>query len=754
MEEPKKCELLIIGESPSDADDKNGSVMRGYDFKILNSVLTDVIGADESLVHKTFLVKCKPEKKVTKEAVSICPDTYLQKELEICKPKLIVTLGDQVMQSITGLKGIKTQRGKFVEAELYGKPYLIMPIFSSGFAQAHSNNLELFANDLNKAYGYAAGLNDGNVKYSKWVLVDSYEKALELVEYIKETGVCAFDFETDILDKMMGTFKEGFKATMLSISFQIGSGWVIPLNVKNSPLSEQEQWEIMELLIREVFEDSSIRKIAHHLRFDFHVLSCCYGGKKLLGRIDDTMLMSHLINELDKKGLDDLTRRYYPAFDGYWNKVMSVGYDKSTLEDLAEYNATDTDITLRCCLTMETILLEDERVYRIYRNLSMGVFRSLWEAESRGADIDVEQLEKNISELSIVIEEQHNKLLSYPQVVRFERAREEETVEEAIQSLRNRIDGTGEDGKKVTATNAQKYEQKILDMKTGKLKIYEGINFGSWQQVEELLYFHKKGFRFNNQDGGTGKDILEELEDKTGFVADLLLYRSLKKIHGTYLEGLWKRLDSNYKVHTTLKIDGTVSGRLSSRNPNLQNIPSIDKLGNEVAKRAVKMVKQVFKVRDGYTMIQLDYAQAELRVMAAFAQDTTMLDAYSRGLDLHTLTAANMMRITVEEFKELPKDVQKLKRFQAKAANFGLIYGISAFGFKMYAKDNYKLILTDKEATEIRQLFFDTYSELPVYHATYKAKARKFGWVRTLYGRKRRTPDIDSIDDFKRGEVS
>ena len=138
---------------------------------------------------------------------------------------------------------------------------------------------------------------------------------------------------------------------------------------------------------------------------------------------------------------------------------------------------------------------------------------------------------------------------------------------------------------------------------------------------------------------------MEELEDKTGFVADLLLYRSLKKIHGTYLEGLWKRLDSNYKVHTTLKIDGTVSGRLSSRNPNLQNIPSIDKLGNEVAKRAVKMVKQVFKVRDGYTMIQLDYAQAELRVMAAFAQDTTMLDAYSRGLDLQIGRASCRERV-------------------------------------------------------------------------------------------------------------
>jgi DNA polymerase-1 len=336
-----------------------------------------------------------------------------------------------------------------------------------------------------------------------------------------------------------------------------------------------------------------------------------------------------------------------------------------------------------------------------------------------------------------------------PTVVNYEAAVRHDMTTKAVNDLQQKLTNWRATHPKITKTE-QNMVDKLNALKSGALTPYSGLNFGSPKQLEDLLYWNVNGFRFKNSEGGTGKDIIEELNDSSGFIDKLLILRGFEKIRSTYLVGLYDRLDENDKVHTSLLIHGTVSGRLSSRNPNLQNLPNIAKLKDETSVHVVNMVKKSFKCPEGYVFMQVDYSQAELRTIAEFAKEQNMLDAYNNGEDLHAKTAAAMKKISLEEFYKLDPKEQKEYRTRAKAGNFGLIYGMGLFGFIDYARKNYKIYLSEDEAREIIDTFFKLYPNLLVYHDEYIAKGLKFGYVRTLFGRKRQVPNINSSDDYIR----
>jgi DNA polymerase-1 len=183
----------------------------------------------------------------------------------------------------------------------------------------------------------------------------------------------------------------------------------------------------------------------------------------------------------------------------------------------------------------------------------------------------------------------------------------------------------------------------------------------------------------------------------------------------------------------------------------MQNIISRTKY--PVVEETVKLVKNSFSVPKGYTLIQADYSQAELRLMAHYSQDKRMMDAYKKDLDLHMVTAAAAKSLSVEKWHELDEKVKKQSRFEAKAENFGLIYGMSAGGFRNYARVQYGLIIGPRKAEERRNSFFKTYPALTTYHNTYKAKGYKFGYVRTMFGRKVLIPDLKSYNRIKVGHA-
>jgi DNA polymerase-1 len=276
-------------------------------------------------------------------------------------------------------------------------------------------------------------------------------------------------------------------------------------------------------------------------------------------------------------------------------------------------------------------------------------------------------------------------------------------------------------------------------------------------QIKELL-FSKEGFAFPKPKESYGKDAdstdednLKSIKDKTGFLEQLIVYRKLQKVCKTYLVGILEKLDQDHYIHSTFNQHVTKTGRLSARNINLQNI--ITRTDYKAVEEAVVMVKKSFTVPKGYIMVQADYSQIELRIIAFLANETTMLQAYRNNQDLHELTASNSRGFTLEEFKKLDPATYKQYRYEAKAENFGFIYMISPQGFKEYARTTYGIIISEREAEKKQAAFFKKYPKLLDYHKEYIHKARKFGYIRTFFGRCVHLPDINSINGGVRGHA-
>lgn len=703
------------------------------------------------------------------------------------KYKGAVLLGPEITK-LAGKSNFKKSMSKILTDDHLPCPMMVTADLRT--AMSNSSMMLTFAKDLNKAYEVATDTFDDSGS-TAWEMITTKEKLKEVIGYIKETGACSFDFETVKVDKKLGTFHPDFKATALSLSFQHGSSYVMPLEHFDTPITMADMWQMLGMLRDDVFENPDILKIAHNISFDAHVLR--YYGIGLEGRLDDTMLMHHLIDETLLHGLKELVATYYPQYAGYDDDLAGMDWSKIPLGLLCKYNAVDSDMTFRLKTILEQELMNDERSYIIYRNLTIPGWKALFKAECHGMLIDrqyildreheveelrnrivsnlntnpvftkyfrykkKEALKKAIEDKQLKLEEAADKTRESTKNKRskikeelsalLERVNEEGETKVLMKSINSRIDKLEHLKKHSPSSNEQKYSQEVRDLKLGNIDVLKEFNFGSPAQLSDLLYDCPLGFKFLSLDKGTGKEILEDLEDDTGFLDDLLLLRTVDKIQGTYLKGIEERLDKDSYLHTTFKLNGTRSGRLSSANPNLQNMPNAAKLKNEDAAKVVSYVKSAFVVPEGYTLVQLDYSQAELRTIAFFAGEETMLKAYENDLDLHILTASVIMGVSVAEFMILDAKTQKEWRSKAKAVNFGLIYGMGAKGFKHYAKTSYGVIFTLEEATNIRDAFFSKYSKLVDYHNKYKQKARKYGWVRTFFGRRRRTPDILSPID-------
>ena len=669
---------------------------------------------------------------------------------------VIVALGMDAVESVIGKskEKISKLRGEFITTE----NYQLMPTFSTNYAIRSEANLKLLAEDIDKAFKLLNGLELTQApKQTNTTMLTTYTEVEQLVEYIKETGVCAFDYETTGLD----IFSDDFAATMISFSFQHGSSYTIPLDHYQSPMEPKERLRSLKLLKTDVFNNQHIRKIGHNLKFDMHICRL-YGLWPIRGRIDDSMLMAHLIDETNLVNLKYLVTKYVKKFANYEDALdkYNKNYAIIPIDELSQYAGIDTDVTFRLATLFESYLLKDMPLYTLYRNLQIPALRVLEDMEYKGVLIDKDGLYGSIMETQRLLSEQEQKMRGYDQVEAFEDHRLSEARKEAIAKLQERKDKLTADLEakgKTTNKTLETVEQKLTALKTGaELPKYEPFNFGSPKQLTELLFESKKGFKFKlpkDNKGvtmkGTGKEVVTQLKDESGFINDLLIFRGVKTVLGTFLQGIYDKLDSKNLLHTQYK-QLVASGRISSTSPNLQNVPSNSKLSDETSKIVTSFVKKAFIVPEGQTLIALDYSQAELRVVASFANEKAMLTAYENDQDLHAVTAANMLKLSLEAFYELDKDTQKKWRTRAKAGNFGLLYGMSAGGFKDYARNNYGVELTDKEAEDTRKLFFQTYPNLLEYHATYIAKARKFGYVRTLFGRKRHTPDIHSSDNMKR----
>lgn len=761
-----------------------------YSSDVYNLIefLDSRFGIEANTIKAEYLVDRRPlqvGKTITKQVFSDAVKKSLSissisKDLEEFKPDTVIVFGNNACQYFFDKKASELKNTQ-TTIEIGGIKYNAYGFNALNYFKNSKDGYD--HDDLLTGMKKVIFQSQGLVyePTTKHEIISNLDRFDELIEYVKEQGIFCFDFETTGLD----WYREDQVVTIISISIRHGYSYIVPLYHFESPFDSDDLEYIWDR-IKEIFSDQSIRKIAHNLKFDLHWMAR-YGVTEYDGRFDDTMLMAHIIDENTPNGLKDVIKKYFPNFAGYETELEGYDWDKVPLELLSKYAAIDTDVTLRMCTLFENMLIEDKvdtriikkfgddvpeypggiidqtdlelletkpyRLYLLYRNLVMPSFMMLFQAEHHGAQIDLDLIDKSLEKAKALLELKEKALLDYKEVKRFIKGKEKQLNELKLKEFEDKLEKQNAKSSNPTKLK-EKYMAEIRAIKSGEKSFYEGFNFGSPTQLGELLY-SSEGFGFpkmydkrkREYVSTTSRDYLIEIDHP--FIVGLFAYRSINNMINTFYTGIKERLDSNNKLHTSFLLHGTVTGRLSSRNPNLQNIPARLKFEDPDAEGVLKMVKKFFtSIGDEYVLLQADYSQAELRVIANFSDDDGFITAYQNDVDIHTLTASKILKLSLEQFSELEPKRKKQARTLAKGANFGLVYDISIEGYRQYLRTGYGVKVSEVEAKEQYDIFFQTYSKLKRWHKKYVDFATKYGYVRTLFGRKRRLQHIQHSADI------
>lgn len=682
----------------------------------------------------------------------------------------IITLGAGVNQYF-----IKEKLGAAIDKEFEFEGRKIYPCYSPGSLKYNPGYAQIIAERVHSVLSQVYGGNVVEIekKTTPYELITTYSRLHEVLDLAVGSGIFCFDFETTGLEWWK------HKPTLLGFSIQPGYSYIVPLYHQENTiwqtgasydedLIDQQVKYIFELLRINIFENDSVVKIAHNLSFELGYLAK-YGVEKHLGEWHDTMLMSHELDENRPKGLKKLTELFFPSFAGYdFNLPKDSDWSSHPLVELSTYCAIDTDITCRLFMLFTDKLLKEDEDYRLYRHYRSYVipalFSTFW-TSFNGSFIDLYTLDKHIKKAEDNIKNLNDDFYNHPDVVGFLVQRNKEARDQLINELNEKIDNQK---KKVKPSKhwLHKWEKEIIDIINGDTEITSEFSLNSPQQVQKWIYEYLKLPEREDFHGNFEKTARQDyvLELANTFNKPVLkIFCELKvtmKILSTYLSSFKELCDSKGYIHANFHVSGTDTGRLSSSNPNLQNIPTRNPIkDSEYLAWAIKAPKDCFiaPTDEDWVFLQADYSQAELRLIANFSEDEKMIKSYLDGIDLHTITGAAIVGMDLESFIEL-KDKNpeffKENRQKGKTANFGIVYGISETGYQEYYRNaTGGLILPIDEARKHKQAIFGTYEKLPLWHSTYELKAVKYKYVRTLYGRKRRLPHIDSVSSSDRGSA-
>lgn len=501
-------------------------------------------------------------------------------------------------------------------------------------------------------------------------LITTYEERQGLISKLNSSKVFAFDTETSGLDK-----QEAFLVG-LCFSMNEGEAYYVPVP-KDFSLAKDIVNEF-----KEPFLNQSIEKVAQNIKYDLTILYRY--GLNIEGPLFDTMIAHYLLKPDMKHGMDILAETYlnYKPIS-IETLIGKKGKNQKSMADLEpeevkDYAAEDADITLQLRNKFRPEL-EKNNVLHLFEEIEIPLTKVLTKMEMEGIKLDSEALEKYSIELN----------------------------EELI-----------------------KYQNKILEM--------AGVDFNidSPRQLGEVLFDHlkidEKAKKTKTGQYSTNEETLKKIAKKHPIVDTVLDYRSVKKLKSTYVDALPKLVNENTKhIHTSYMQTVAATGRLSSNNPNLQNIPIRTEQG--------RYIRKAFIPRDeNHTLLAADYSQIELRIIAALSEDQGMIEAFNNNLDIHSATASKVFDIPID-------DVTREMRSKAKMVNFGIIYGISAFGLSQ------RLNIPRKEAKSIIDSYFEKYSRIKEFMDESIEFARKNGFVETIKKRRRYLKDINSNNAVVRG---
>jgi DNA polymerase I-like protein with 3'-5' exonuclease and polymerase domains len=477
------------------------------------------------------------------------------------------------------------------------------------------------------------------------------------------------------------------------------------------------------------------------------------------------MLAKYLLNEEKPNDLKSMVRRYLPEYGDYekQDKFDKIPWDKKEMEPLCHYGCQDTDYTLRLMLFFEKKLI-DLGLYNTYRNLIMTASRVLTSVEKNGLYVDRAFNQELLDSYLPKIEAAKEAIYNLPKVKKFTKLYNQSKIEKYIAKLEEEIENLDP---RVDKRKIQSREQKIANIRAGvfttkkELELIRPVSLGSSVDLPQLMY-SEEGFNFEvikKNDSGkpsTDEETLTNLRltvkkpdsPKAVFLDSLLELRGLEKMYKTYIEGWHEKTQDDDRLHGRFLIHGTTSGRLSSAEPNAQQIPKTSVDPN---------IKKQLVAPKGTLYIASDFSQAELRIMAHLSGDETYLNAFNSGQDPHLAIAATKYHVSYDEALKIYEDenhpdhkIWKVRRKQAKQIAFGLIYGIGAKLLAVKLSDPKSgIIVTPEEAQKEMDIFFGQHPKLKTFLKKQEKFLRKNGYLVSLFGRKRRLPQIYSSD---RGE--
>lgn len=596
---------------------------------------------------------------------------------------------------------------------------------------------------------------------TRYTIIKNKRELKKLIDCCKATGYACCDYETD----GSPIYNKSFKPTILSVSWMPGFGASIPLDHFETKDYTSPGWNWKKMLRKfgeEVIENYEITKVAWNWKFDDQInqkYQIFYRGTCL-----DGMLAKYLLNEEKPNDLKSMVRRYLPEYGNYEKQDAfdKIPWDKKELDPLCHYGCQDTDYTLRLMIFFEKKLI-DLGLYSTFRNLIMSASRVLTSVEKNGLYLDREFNNQLLETYKPKIDAARQAIYDLPRVKKFEKKYNQEKIDKYIQSIEAELEELNYNDPKDKRKIASR-EQKISNIKAGifttkkEQELIRPINLGSSVDLPALMY-SEEGFHFevikNNESGkpSTDEETLTNLRltvkkpdsPKAIFLDRLLELRGLEKMYKTYIEGWNEKVQDDDRLHGRFLIHGTTSGRLSSAEPNAQQIPKTSVDPN---------IKLQLKAPKGTLYIASDFSQAELRIMAHLSGDETYLNAFNSGQDPHLAIAATKYHISYDEALKIYEDenhpehkIWKVRRKQAKQIAFGLIYGIGAKLLAVKLSDPKSgIIVTPEEAQKEMDIFFGQHPKLKTFLKKQEKFLRKNGHLVSLFGRKRRLPQIYSND--------
>ena len=493
------------------------------------------------------------------------------------------------------------------------------------------------------------------------------------VEKLKQVKLFALDTETDNLDYMA--------ANLVGISFALENGEAAYLPLQLDYLGAPKTLEKTTALslLKPVLENPAIQKVGQNFKYDLTIFA--RNGIDVQGVAFDTMLESYVLNSTGRHNMDDLAKRYLGHQTISFEEIAGKGKNQLTfnqipLEKAAEYAAEDADVTMKLQQVLWEKLSKEPTLEKLFKEMELPLLGVLSRMERLGVLIDSDALFLQSNEIANRLSE----------------------LEEQAYVLAG-----------------------------------QPFNLASTKQLQEIL-FDKLGLPVIQKTPkgapSTNEEVLEELAFSHELPKVLVEHRGLSKLKSTYTDKLPQMVNSQTgRVHTSYHQAVTATGRLSSSDPNLQNIP----IRNEEGRR----IRQAFIAREGFTVVAADYSQIELRIMAHLSQDQGLINAFTQGKDIHRSTAAEIFGVSLDE-------VTSEQRRNAKAINFGLIYGMSAFGLSR------QLGIGRADAQSYMDLYFKRYPGVQTFMHDIREKAKAQGYVETLFGRRLYLPDINSSNGMRR----